>query len=185
LYGPWNDGYALHIHTLGSVLIGQNAYGHPTFDTTRSPIGELLYKLKYKGDRTTIPPLVEAVAEFWKRWHPLVDAIVPAPPSDVRRNQPVTLVVTALGERLQIPVCAKCVAKVKRTLQLKDLMEYDKRVEALDGAFTVSPERTKGKKFLLFDDLYGSGATASAITKLLKGPGGAKAVYLLTLTAKH
>ena len=42
-----------------------------------------------------------------------------------------------------------------------------------------------GRKFLLFDDLYGSGATGGAITELLKGPGGAKAVYLLTLTAKH
>jgi predicted amidophosphoribosyltransferase len=110
---------------------------------------------------------------------------VPAPPSNVRKNQPVTLVVTALSERLKIPVCTGCLAKVKRTPQLKDLVEYDKRVEALDGAFSVSTAQTKGKKFLLFDDLYGSGATVSAITKLLKGPGGAKAVYLLTLTAKH
>jgi TctA family transporter len=29
-----------------------------------------------------------------------------------------------------------------------------------------------------------SGATAGAITKVLKGPGGATAVYLLTLTTK-
>jgi predicted amidophosphoribosyltransferase len=37
---------------------------------------------------------------------------------------------------------------------------------------------------LLFDDLHGSGATVSAITEVLKGPGGAKTVYLLTLTTK-
>jgi predicted amidophosphoribosyltransferase len=35
---------------------------------------------------------------------------------------------------------------------------------------------------LLFDDLYRSGATASAITTLLKREGKAKAVRLLTLT---
>jgi predicted amidophosphoribosyltransferase len=56
-------------------------------------------------------------------------------------------------------------------------------VEVLEGAFSVSPEHTKGKKLLLFDDLYGSGATVSAITELLKGQGAA-AVYLLTLTTK-
>jgi hypothetical protein len=27
-------------------MIGHNAFGHPMFDTTRSPLGELLYKLK-------------------------------------------------------------------------------------------------------------------------------------------
>jgi predicted amidophosphoribosyltransferase len=42
--------------------------------------------------------------------------------------------------------------------------------------------RTSGKNLLLFDDLYRSGATVSAITELLKSQGKAKAVYLLTLT---
>jgi predicted amidophosphoribosyltransferase len=49
--------------------------------------------------------------------------------------------------------------------------ETIKRMEALEGAFSVSSEHTKGKKLLPFDDLYGSGATVSAITQLLKGPG--------------
>jgi len=186
LHGPWNDGYALHIHTLSSTFLGNDGAGHPRFDTVRSPIGELLYQLKYRGDQTTVVPLVDAIEGFWKMWpHPAVDAIVPVPPSNVRANQPVTLIANALSERLKVPVCKECISKVKRTPQLKDLVEYDKRVEALGGAFSVSPEHTKGKSFLLFDDLYGSGATVSAITELLKGPGGAKAVYLLTLTSKH
>jgi predicted amidophosphoribosyltransferase len=56
-------------------------------------------------------------------------------------------------------------------------------LEALKGAFSVSPEHTQGKSLLLFDDLHGSGATVSAITEALKA-GGVKAVYLLTLTTK-
>jgi predicted amidophosphoribosyltransferase len=60
--------------------------------------------------------------------------------------------------------------------------EYDKRWEALKGAFAVSPMLTTGKNLLLFDDLYRSGAAVSVITELLKDDGRAKAVYLLTLT---
>ncbi len=73
---------------------------------------------------------------------------------------------------------------MKQTPQLKDITEYDKRMEALKDAFTVSPENTTGKSLLLFDDLYGSGATVRYIVDALKDLGHAKAVYLLTLTTK-
>ena len=72
--------------------------------------------------------------------------------------------------------------KVKQTAQLKDLVEYDRRKAALDGAFAVATARTEGKSILLFDDLYRFGATVSVITNLLKNQGKAKTVRLLTLT---
>ena len=55
-------------------------------------------------------------------------------------------------------------------------------METLKDAFAVAPEQTEGKEILLFDDLYRSGATVSAITALLKNEGKAKAVRVLTLT---
>ena len=56
------------------------------------------------------------------------------------------------------------------------------RTEILKDAFSVSQHRTNGKRLLLIDDLYRSGATVSAIAQLLTGAGAARAVYLLTLT---
>jgi len=182
--GPWTDGYALHIHTLESAFIGNNQFGHPMFDTKRSPVGELLYQLKYRRDQTAVDQLAEAAEAFLKTWRPPIEAIVPVPPSVARKDQPVIAVANALAKRLQIPLCTSCLAKVKKTPQLKDLVEYDKRREALKDAFTVAQDQTKGKTLLLFDDLYGSGATVSHIVDVLKNQGGAKAVYLLTLTKK-
>jgi predicted amidophosphoribosyltransferase len=72
--------------------------------------------------------------------------------------------------------------KVKRTPQLKDVFDFAKRTEILDGAFAVDATKTTGKRLLLLDDLYRSGATVSAITTLLLTAGAARAVYLLTLT---
>jgi hypothetical protein len=51
LRGPWAAGFALDVHTTGSTFLGHNEYGHPVFDTGRSPIGELVYRLKYRGDK--------------------------------------------------------------------------------------------------------------------------------------
>jgi len=74
------------------------------------------------------------------------------------------------------------VAKVKSTGQLKDVFDFAKRTEILGGALTVDVVQTNGKRLLLIDDLYRSGATVSTIARLLMTAGAARAVYLVTLT---
>lgn len=154
LTGPWDGGYALDLHTLSSTPTGYDSYGHMQFDTTYSAVGGLLYRLKSKGDPSVVPSLVEAIESFWAlSSRPSIDLIVPVPPTKRRKYPPVLLVATALSERLGVPLCTDCVVKVKQTAQLKDLVEYDKRVAALEGAFTVDPGHTEGRHILLFDDL--------------------------------
>lgn len=189
LSGPWAFGFALDRQTLKSVPIGPNASGHMQFDTTRPPVGQLLYDLKYGGKTNEQKQLIatdlaDTAAKFVQQtWCLAVDAIVPVPPSNTRAVQPVSLLAEALAGRLGIPVCANCIAKVKQTPQLKDIRDYDKRREVLKDAFTADPELCAGKTLLLFDDLHGSGATVSHIVEVLK-TAGAEAVYLLTLTTK-
>ena len=182
--GPWDEGFALHVHMLSSSFVGYDQNGRARFDSVRSPSGELLYKLKYQQDQSAVDQLAEAAEGFLKTWKPPIDAIVPVPPSIYRRNQPVIAVATALARRMGIPLWTSCLLKVKKTPQLKDIVEYDKRIETLKDAFTAAPEQTAGKTLLLFDDLYGSGATVGHIVEVLKNQGGTKAVYLLTLTTK-
>jgi len=164
-------------------MVGHNAFGHPVFDTVRSPLGELLYRLKNRGDEVVVPEIVETAVAFLNRWRVIIDAIVPVPPSNTaRKRQPVITVASALSEMLGIPVCDGCVAKLKSTAQLKDVFDFAKRTEILKGAFTVDAAKTKGRRLLLLDDLYRSGATVSTIAQLLRTAGAARAVYLLTLT---
>ena len=61
LRGQWDDGYALDIHTRRSTPIGYDSYGHLRFDTTYSPVGDLLYWLKSKADPSVVPALVDAI----------------------------------------------------------------------------------------------------------------------------
>ena len=101
--GPWDKGYALDKHTISSTMIGYNEFGHPEFDTQRSALGELVYRLKYKGDKTAIAPIAEAIAEFVKSVGLHVDVIVPVAPSKQRLKQPLFEIVDALSKLLEVP----------------------------------------------------------------------------------
>jgi predicted amidophosphoribosyltransferase len=147
-------------------------------------MGELVYRLKYRRDKSALAEIVDTVSAFLSRtWQLNADVLVPVPPSNTsRRNQPVMTVAVALSERCGIPLCASCITKVKSTAQLKDEFDLAKRTETLQDAFAVDATKTARKSILVFDDLFRSGATAGTISRLLASGGGAKTVYLLTLT---
>jgi len=185
LSGNWTKGYALDIHTIDSTFIGYNEYGHEVFDTRRSKIGELLYRLKFKSDKTALGEIIDTVANFLENSWKIVDAIaaiIPVPPSKNRAFQPVLEITKSLSSRLRIPFHDDLLVKTKETPELKDVYEYKKRMELLKNAFDIGSNVLNGKSILLLDDLYRSGATLNAITEILYNQGGVHNVYVLALT---
>jgi predicted amidophosphoribosyltransferase len=87
--GRWQSGIALDLHTLSSVYLGVNEAGHEVYDTTRSELGELLYRLKYRGDIAAAKEIVATAADFLIPHVGKFDLIVPVPPSGARAVQPV------------------------------------------------------------------------------------------------
>jgi competence protein ComFC len=180
--GRWSNGYTLDLHTTGSDLAGHDGYGHPQFASKRSELGELLYRLKFRGDKSVVSEIAEVVRTFAESYLPKVDLIVPVPPSTPRKEQPVILIAHAIGARIGIPVFEDCVWKVRETSQLKNVFDFEERSRLLDGAFEIDRFVANGKTVLLFDDLYRSGATLNAVNSLLYDRGGAKDVLALALT---
>ncbi len=181
ILGNWREGFALDIHTLNSVFLGHDEFGHPRFDTQRSEIGEILYKLKNKADQTSVPEIVDAVETLMKAWSPTVDILVPVPPSTQRAVQPVPVLAKAISQRLGIPL-ANCVKRTRNVPQLKNVFDLDERAKLLEGLHAIDKSLTQGKRALLFDDLYRSGATMNAITTELYETGEATDVFALTIT---
>lgn len=180
--GRWREGFVLDYHTVSSTYIGDNAYGHPMFDTKRSPIGELLSRLKNRSDESVLGDLADTAAAFVKSWNPDPGLLIPVPPSRHRARQPVYLLVEALGIRLDIPVSVGCVIRTKNLPELKNVYDYEQRLRLLDRAHDVDSALVAGRKVLLFDDLYRSGATMNAIAETLYNLGGASEVYALAVT---
>ena len=72
--------------------------------------------------------------------------------------------------------------KTRDLPELKNVYEYNARIQLLEGAHTVDRTQVQGRKILLFDDLYRSGATMNAITAALYDEGEAANVFALTIT---
>lgn len=186
LTGNWTKGFVLDIHTLSSTFVGYDEFGHEVFDTKRSELGELLYRLKYGADQSVLNDILDTAVDYltnsWRIVQSL-DLIVPVPPSDTnRRSQPVLEVARGIGSRTKIPVLEDALVKVKQTLQLKNVYDYQTRAELLSGAFTSQASLVQGKTVLLLDDLYRSGATLNAVSRVLRDEGHVAAIYVLALT---
>jgi predicted amidophosphoribosyltransferase len=180
--GRWRDGRALDVHTVSSTYVGDDEFGHAQFETRRSAIGEALYRLKYKADHAVIDEIAETAASFVRGWWPEAELFVPVPPSRERALQPVLILGAQIAGRLGIEFCPECVTRRREVQQLKDVFDYDARWKLLDGLHEVERSRLEGRRVLLFDDLYRSGATMNAITGALYDQGSARDVYALTLS---
>lgn len=85
-----------------------------------------------------------------------------------------------LSKELKIPVITDCLIKMKETLPQMELSK-EKRKENVKGVFEVkNEEEIKGKKILLVDDVYTTGAAMEECAKILK-QAGAKEVWGVTI----
>jgi len=182
LKGPWTEGYVLERrHTISSEFLGDDEYGHARYDTKRSDLGELLYRLKYRSDTSALDPIAQTAAGFIRGRGWDFEAVLAVPPSQRRQVQPVLEVARAIGAALTKPVLASALVKVKDTPQLKNVFELSERQTILEGAFEATAEDVARRRLLMVDDLYRSGATAAVAAGVL-AHAGAAAVYFLALT---
>jgi competence protein ComFC len=176
LVGKWKKGVALDLHTLGSTPTGLNEQGHMQFDTKRPEIAELLFRLKYRNERSGLDQIAEAAALHIKS---TFDLLVPVPSSS--GNTVVLMLAKAIGARLKLTV-VQCISTTRPSPQLKNVDDPAERAKLLDGLYTADPAVVSGKRILLFDDLYRSGSTLNAITTALLERGNATSVSVLTIT---
>lgn len=184
LYGNWKEGYALDIHTIRSIYIGEDCFGCPQFDTTYSEIGKCLNKIKYWGEYSRISDLIDVAKEFivndWKILNN-IDLILAVPPSKKRDIQPLFLMVEQLGEVLKKEYCLDYFEK-SDNFEIKNLSFEEKgKINSFD-ILKKNKVLKKEANILLMDDLYDSGTTLNLVCKELKKEEKVKDIYILTIT---
>src|SRR5690349_7767037 len=170
IIGKWKSGIALDLHTTSSTYLGVDEAGHNQYDNTRSELGDLLYRLKYRSDQMAAPEIIATAAQFLMPHRHKFDLIIPVPSSTVRAVQPVTLLANGIGKAVSLPVC-ECVTMKRRAEPIKSINDAEQRRKALEGLHAVDASKTAGRRVLLFDDLFRSGSTMNAITDILLVPG--------------
>jgi competence protein ComFC len=98
LEGNWMSGKAYDLHTKSSTHLGTDEFGHDRFDNTRSEMGELVYQLKYKHDKSKVEEIVTLLDQIGGIEN--FDFIIPIPPTNKNRPiKPVELIAVELGKR--------------------------------------------------------------------------------------
>jgi ATP-dependent DNA helicase RecQ len=173
LSGPWVAGYALDLH---SQFAGS--------DWQRSRTGELVYRFKYEGQKHLADELARQMADFLqgKPQFGQAEAIVAVPPSTAKRAyDPMTVLAQGLGRKLRLPVLSDALTRRRTTRPQKEMTNLAQKRANVAGAFAGREEVVRGKKLLVIDDLYDSGATMEEVARTLRAAGAAQ-VYVLTLT---
>jgi ATP-dependent DNA helicase RecQ len=150
-------------------------------DWSRSGVGDLTYRLKYESDTTVLPALIQQTLDLFQS-HPelgRVDVLIPVPSSTERKVDPVRAYCNALAGKMGLQVLS-VVIKTRQTQPQKEMKTLAQKRANVAGAFAICSE-VKGKRILLVDDLFDSGATLDEISRVLQQNGAAR-VNVLTLT---
>ena len=175
----------------GAGALSPAAIAHPPpFDRLRAVAlhegraRDLVHALKYR-DRTDLAPMMAAWMVRASEGHAAAcDAVVPVP-LHARRllfrrfNQSAELG-RAVAKVAGKPFLARTLLRVKPTRRQVGLSAR-RRAANVRGAFRVRESRigdVKGKRLLLIDDVYTTGATVSAAAKALKRAGAAQVTVL-------
>lgn len=162
--------------------MGVDEHGHDSWQTTRSEMGELLYRLKYQGDASVVGQIVDRLGKY--KGLETMDAIIPVPSTNKQRKiQPVLAIAQALAKRINVPVLDNVLQKQTGGQELKNVNDPQARQALLKTSLTLNPKANlAGKNILLLDDLYRSGSTLTVATDILYQQAKVKNVFVLVMT---
>lgn len=160
LWGNFDSGFALGEYSLKRSV-----------ERKKTKVGELLHKFKYEQDRHAGEILADLASDFINS-HTLLkssDLILTVPPSFKSRSfDPVPFLTERIEERTQIRWEKDALRRTRITKLQKEIRQKEvKRLNVLNTFKLEKPLKLEGKKILLIDDIFDSGATLNEISTLL------------------
>lgn len=142
-----------------------------------------LWMLKYQGAKQLAKPLAELIRErVWKKLETDGWTIVPVPlsPKKLRHrgyNQTEIIARHLFNSQNNLLWGGGLLSKTRETRSQVEVKDKEERLANIVDSFKAEkPELIKGKKIILIDDVYTTGATMSEAKKVLKKAGAKKVI---------
>lgn len=143
-------------------------------------MGELLYRLKNKGEQAAVEKIISLLDPI--KGIETFDSIIPVPSSKKRPVQPADSIAEALGKKRGVPVLKNYLSKTD-SAELKNVEDPAERAKILEKSISITGTHDiASQKVLLLDDIYRSGATLNICCSLLKQQARVAEVSVLTMT---
>ena len=146
-------------------------------------LAEAIHLFKYRGKTLLARPLGDLLLAEIKRF-PKADVLVPVPlhPSRLREREfnQALLLCDYVGAESGHPVVPDALERVRVTPPQIGLSHEDRRRNVRKAIVPKRPERFEGKRLVLIDDVFTTGATVNECARALKR-GGAESVFVLTV----
>ena len=151
----------------------------------KNEIKESVYHFKYKNKREFADFYTDEMVRELGDWVRFIgpDALIPIPlhprKERLRGFNQAGLLAKGLGDRLDIPVIEDFIVRSVNTPPQKE-QTVEGRKKNMKKAFNIGKNIVKLDIAMVIDDIYTTGATADAVSRLLKDTG-VKEVYCLSL----
>jgi ComF family protein len=139
------------------------------FYTYEMAAAELIKALKYRRETSLIRYMSGEMHDLFLAWDPDIDTIAPVPIHRSRLSWRGFNQAEALCELLPSHLIGSDLVRVRRTMPQVKLTPEERSANLL-GAFKC-PADIVGKRVLLVDDVFTTGATANECAKALKTAG--------------
>ena len=142
-----------------------------------------IHLFKYRGKSRLKQVLGSMLLKIVDRL-PTSDCLIPVPlhPSRLREREfnQALLLCDYIGEKTHLPVFPEGLQRVRETTPQVGLSIKDRRRNIRQAFVPLDPEKIKGRRVLLVDDVLTTGATVNECARVLKRAG-AKRVCVLTV----
>jgi ComF family protein len=173
-------------HTCGACITKSPPYICRSAALLAGPVQELIHRFKYGGRVHLSQPLgllsATTLATFCAEVSP--DLIVPVPLHRKRLRQrgfnQSQFIAQVLGKRWKVPMAVGNLRRIRWT-EPQITLDATARIANVKGAFAVKdPNKLKGKRVLLVDDVLTTGSTMRECAEALRDAG-VEAVFAVTV----
>ena len=149
---------------------------------------ELLLSFKYGGQTFIGEKIAQVMADRLAIEQLEIDLIVPVPMHKSKQKKrgynQAEIIASSLSKKLSLPYSGKLLVRMENTLAMSGLSAFERRVN-IENVFSMTnraAQKIDGKRILLVDDIYTTGSTASACSRMLMEKG-AREVRVITFAA--